>query len=88
MGFGSAVYQFDEVIDAVFAMLNDTQGINLTDEEQQEAMRPVITKVAKMYSDLDWDTQEESDYFRMFPKEILPDMEEEDYWWNQEDDDG
>lgn len=87
MGFGSAVDYFDVTLDAVFAMLNDTEGINLTDEEQQDAIRPVVEKLARMYSQEDWDTQEESEYFRMFPKEILPNMDPKDYWWNQVDED-
>jgi hypothetical protein len=82
MGWGSAVDIFDITVEAAFEMLGETTVGDDNPQDTIELMRPFVAKLAQTFSDLDWDTQEESEYFRMFPKEIAPNMAEEDYWWN------
>lgn len=79
MGWCSAIDIMDTALaaaqEAVSAVLAETDcpepPAAQTVQAMDDALRPFVTKLAKVLRDGDWDCIEESDYFDRFPQEML-----------------
>lgn len=77
MGWASGTELFDSMVDLALALLVDAKG-SVTPEETQE----VVRRVYELFEHTDWDTEDESCYFKPYLIEVMHDLgriDDEDY---------
>lgn len=79
MGWYSAVYIFDNAIDAADLLTVESGAIDFNPPETVEmAMVKFARSIAKELNDGDWDSQQESNHYERFAPYLWPKWYEED----------
>lgn len=77
MGWNEGTSLFDPMVDLALALVVENKG-SVTPEETQE----VVRRVYELFEDTDWDTEEESCYFKPYLIEVMHDLgriDDDDY---------